>query len=78
MTVTAATAVGERALEGWIASHHAELLRHLGRMVGPDEAQDLLQEVWLAAHRRPPDAGADSNVRAWLYRVATRADLDHL
>ena len=78
MTATAAAAVGERALEDWIARHHAELLRHLGRMVGPDDAQDLLQEVWLVAHRRPPEGGPGSNVRAWLYRVATRAALDHL
>ena len=78
MTATAAAPARERALEGWIASHHAELLRHLGRMVGPDDAQDLLQEVWLTAHRRPPGTGPDSNVRAWLYRVATRAALDHL
>lgn len=43
-----------------------------------DDAEDVLQEVWITAHRRPPTTGAGSNVRAWLYRVATNAALDRL
>lgn len=77
MSAPAPTAPGE-ILEGWIARYGDELLRYLGRFVGPDDAEDLLQQVWITAHRRPPDAGEDSNPRAWLYRVATRAALDHL
>jgi RNA polymerase sigma-70 factor (ECF subfamily) len=42
------------------------------------DADDLLQEVWVRAIRRPPDAGPGSNVRAWLYRVATNVALDHM
>jgi DNA-directed RNA polymerase specialized sigma24 family protein len=61
-------------LEEWIARHGAELCRHVGRMLGDaDEAEDVLQQVWLAAAERPPQDGPASNPRAWLYRVATNA-----
>jgi RNA polymerase sigma-70 factor (ECF subfamily) len=42
------------------------------------DADDLLQEVWVRAMRKPPDPGPGSNVRAWLYRVATNVALDRL
>lgn len=57
----------------------AELRRHLIGMLGrEDDAEDVLQEVWITAHDRPPDAGPGSNIRAWLYRVATNAALTRL
>ena len=66
-------------LEGWIEGYGTEIRRHLGRMLKREaDADDLLQEVWVRAIRRPPDPGPDSNVRAWLYRVATNVALDHL
>lgn len=70
--------VGEETLRGWMTAHGPELRAHLMRFVGGDDAEDLLQQVWLTAHRRPPTAGAAPNVRAWLYRVATNAALDRL
>ncbi|MBW3533771.1 MAG: RNA polymerase sigma factor [Gemmatimonadetes bacterium] len=73
-----AAAAREEPLAAWMGRYGGELRAHLRRFVGPDDAEDLLQEVWLTAHRRPPDAGEGSNVRAWLYRVATRAALDHV
>lgn len=67
------------ALDAWIAAHGAELRSHLRRMLGSDtDAEDVLQEVWLAATTSPPTERPGSNVRAWLYRVATNAALDHL
>lgn len=63
----------------WVGEYGAELERHLVRMLGRrDEARDLLQEVWITALRSPPDDGPGSNVRAWLYRVATNGALDRL
>lgn len=73
-----AAAAREEPLAAWVGRYGGELRAHLRRFVGTDDAEDLLQEVWITAHRRPPDAGEGSNVRAWLYRVATRAALDHL
>lgn len=67
------------ALDSWITAHGAEIRGHLVRMLGSDsDAEDVLQEVWLSAAASLPDDGAGSNVRAWLYRVATNAALDHL
>ncbi len=66
-------------VEGWVARFGPELRVHLGRMLSSGEdAEDVLQLVWIAAYRRPPDGGPGSNVRAWLYRVATNAALDAL
>lgn len=56
-----------------------ELRVHLGRMLpSGEDAEDVLQQVWITAYRQPPDDGPGSNVRAWLYRVATNAALDTL
>lgn len=71
--------VASHPVEEWVARYGGALRRHLTRMVGAeDDAEDLLQQVWISAYRRPPEAGPGSNVRAWLYRVATNAALDRL
>ncbi len=68
-----------QGVEGWIGHYGAELRRHLTRMLSSEaDVDDLLQEVWVTAIRRPPDTGPGSNVRGWLYRVATNAALDCL
>ena len=66
-------------VEGWMTCFGPELKAHLGRMLATGEdAEDVLQQVWITAYRKPPDDGPGSNVRAWLYRVATNAALDAL
>ena len=56
-----------------------ELARHLRRLVRDDDvAQDLLQDTMLRAHRALSRLGPGSNERAWLYRIATNAALNHL
>lgn len=66
-------------VETWMASFGSELRVHVGRMLASGEdAEDVLQQVWITAYSRPPDDGPGSNVRAWLYRVATNAALDAL
>lgn len=66
-------------VEAWVAAFQPELERHLTRLLGDaTDAEDVLQQVWITALRSPPDTGADSNVRAWLYRVATNRALDRL
>lgn len=66
-------------VDDWSARYGEEIERHLTRMLGStDEARDIVQELWVTAMRVPPDRGEGSNIRAWLYRVATRRALDVL
>jgi RNA polymerase sigma factor (sigma-70 family) len=62
-----------------LAAHGIELARHLRRMVRDDDvAQDLLQDTMLRAWKALDRLGAGANERAWLYRIATNAALNHL
>lgn len=45
-------------------------LRFCGK---PDEAEDLVQEVFLQAYRAWDSFRGESDVKTWLYRIATRA-----
>ncbi len=61
--------------------HAGELRVHCYRMLGSfDDAEDLVQEVFLRAWRKRAEFGSDGRfeVRAWLYRIATNASLDVL
>lgn len=62
-----------------LAMHGLELARHLRRIVRDDDvAQDLLQDTLLRAHKALTRLGPGANERAWLYRIATNAALNHL
>lgn len=62
-----------------LARHGLELARHLRRIVrDDDDAQDLLQDTLLRAHKALTRLGRGANERAWLYRIATNAALNHL
>jgi len=62
-----------------LARHGLELARHLRRIVRDDDAAaDLLQDTFLRAHSALGRLRAGSNARAWLYRIATNAALNHL
>lgn len=48
------------------------ILRYLVRLLGDEaEAQDVCQDALLRAHRAFARLPRDSNLRAWLYRIAT-------
>lgn len=59
---------------------HATRLFHLTlRMAGSaDDAEDLLQDVFLQAHRKLGAFRGESSLGTWLYRLATNLCLDYL
>jgi len=48
------------------------------RLVGPGEAEDLLQEVFLSAHRKMSLYRGEAALGTWLFRLATNQCLDYL
>ena len=48
------------------------------RMVNRTEAEDLLQEIFLTAHRKMDQYRGQSSLGTWMFRLATNLCLDHL
>lgn len=66
-------------MNDWSERYGGELERHVAAMLGDaEDARDVVQELWVTALRARPEAGDAVNVRAWLYRVATRRALDRI
>ncbi|MCB0215138.1 MAG: sigma-70 family RNA polymerase sigma factor, partial [Chloroflexi bacterium] len=73
----------ERVYLTLVAEHQTAILNYLYRLVGDaDAAEDLTQETyvkaWRALERLELDEDAEARRRAWLYRIAHNAALDHL
>jgi len=67
------------AFEELYRDHASRLYNLLFRMAGSaDEADDLLQEVFLNAHRKLGSFRGESSVGTWLYRLAMNHCLDYL
>jgi RNA polymerase sigma-70 factor (ECF subfamily) len=62
-----------------VERHRRELHVHCYRMLGSfEEAEDALQEAFLRAWRGREALDEDSQLRAWLYKIATNVCLDAL
>jgi RNA polymerase sigma-70 factor (ECF subfamily) len=67
------------AFEEIYRAHSPKLYSLACRMLGnATEAEDLLQEIFLAAHRKLDSFRGDAALGTWLYRLATNQCLDHL
>ena len=67
------------AFEEIYRAHSGRLYSVAYRMVGnAADAEDLLQDIFLAAHRKLDSFRGDSALGTWLYRLATNLCLDHL
>jgi RNA polymerase sigma-70 factor (ECF subfamily) len=65
--------------EDLVERHQGEIFGYILRMVRHDgEAQDLCQETFLRAYRAYGRLEGEPNYRAWLYRIATNATLNHI
>jgi RNA polymerase sigma-70 factor (ECF subfamily) len=66
------------AFEDIYRTHSPRLFGLICRMVGRIEAEDLLQETFLSAHRKLGLYRGESALGTWLFRLATNLCLDHL
>ncbi len=61
--------IGVEELGAWIASYGPALRRYFRRRVGPAEAEDMVQDVFLAMSAR--QGQPVENVEGYLFRIAT-------
>jgi RNA polymerase sigma factor (sigma-70 family) len=59
-----------------VDAHAVELHRFLVGFLGPDDAEDCLQETLISALRAYPSLAHGENLRAWLYTIARRKATD--
>jgi len=79
-------ALVERCRAGELAAFEAIYRAHSGRLYSvacrvlgnPTDAEDMLQEIFLAAHRKLDTFRGESALGTWLYRLAMNLCLDHL
>lgn len=79
-------ALAERCRQGDLAAFEEVYRTHAGRLYGvafrmlgnAADAEDLLQEIFLAAHRKLGSFRGESALGTWLYRLAVNLCLDYL
>jgi RNA polymerase sigma factor (sigma-70 family) len=60
-----------------IDDHAASVKRFLVASVGPSDAEDCLQDTFVAALVAYPKLSKTSNLRAWLFTIARNKAIDH-
>lgn len=62
-----------------LVRHHEDAVHRLAlRMVGPDQAEDMVQQAFLKAWQGLDRFGGESRFGTWVYRIAMNLCLDHL
>lgn len=68
-----------RAIEAAYRAHGHSVLRRAARILGnPQEAQEVLQEVFTSLLARPAQFGGESSLLTWLYSATTHRALNRL
>lgn len=68
----------EAAFTRLVRTMSAPLLSFLRRRVGAEDAEDLLQQTWLKAHRGLPRLDDPGAFRSWMFQIAQREAASHL
>ncbi len=79
-------ALAERCRQGELGAFEELYRTHSGRLYSvalrmvsnPADADDLLQEIFLSAHRKLESFRGESSLGTWLYRLAVNLCLDYL
>jgi RNA polymerase sigma-70 factor, ECF subfamily len=79
MALAAQCAAGDAgAFEDLYRAHASRLFGLACRMVGRTDAEDLLQDIFLTAHRKIGLYKGESALGTWLFRLASNLCVDHL
>ncbi len=57
---------------------HPKMLRYLSRMIGPVEAEDVAQNVFLKVHTGLKSFRGEASLATWIFRIAANAAFDRL
>ena len=68
----------EEAFDELVERHRRRVFSLACRLVGTGEADDLAQEVFLAAYRALPAFRGDSTFSTWIYRITVHLCSHHL
>ena len=66
------------AFRQMVETYQTPAYRLAARMCGPDSAEDVTQEAFLAAWRALPEFRGDCRFSTWLYRLVSNAAIDCL
>lgn len=68
----------EEAFDLLVERHRRRIFSLVCRLANPAEADDLAQEVFIAAYRTLPGFRGDARFSTWLYRIAVHVCSHHL
>lgn len=63
----------ERAFEALVRTHAPQVHRLAASLVGPGAADDIVQEVFIAAHRALKGFRGEASMSTWLHRITLNA-----
>ena len=69
--------MSDRTLDIWEAFSRPLRAYIYKRVANPDDADDILQEVFFRIHKRIDTLRDEERLPAWLYRIAKNALIDH-
>ena len=58
--------------------YYQKIIQYLSKIVGPDEAEDITQDVFNKVGRSIKEFRGDSKLSTWIYRIATNTAIDRL
>ncbi|MFX0203430.1 MAG: RNA polymerase sigma factor [Candidatus Hodarchaeota archaeon] len=58
--------------------YYQRIVQYLTRIVGPDDAEDITQDVFEKINRNLSEFRQDSKLSTWIYRIATNTAIDRM